>query len=539
MCGIFFYISVTEMRPDEYKHLLTGSDRRRGGDKTTAVMHPHFMMIFDRLSFHDLSPLGDQPFIFHDGSTTIYLMANAEIYNHRAITMRHGFKTRSDSDCEVIYHLLRRYDYDTAAVVRELDGEFAFVFVVVDGLGGAVVGAARDPFGVRPLFMGSSGDGSLAFASVAKSLLLMDTVTVFPPGHYYNKGGVVRSFYSYNITATVDMEMDFIYKKITDLLIDAVRKRLDGERPIACCLSGGLDSSLVCAIVRRVLGRADIETFTIGMEGSTDVECANTVKAHLGVERHHDVYITIEEALGAIDEVILACETYDMTTIRASVGQLLLARYIATKTACKTVLNGDGADEVEMGYLYWYSAPSVEAAHEETIRRLREIHLYDGLRVDRCLGYYGLEGRFPFLDTAFVEYYLSIPARLRVPTPERMEKFLIREAFDRLYPEILPASILWRKKEAFSDGISPVARSWYEIIGDRMESLVSDEEWRTVDLGFPQRAVSKESFYYQKKFAEYFTARHASILPRYWLPEWSGGTTEPSARTLRVYKTDT
>jgi len=541
MCGIWAFLSKDDIDSNMYSSYYhsTAGLRNRGPDKTTMVMHSKMMMIFDRLGFHDLSPLGDQPFVFNQGDTKYYLMVNGEIYNHQDLIKKYNLPVRSQNDCEVVYHLWKFFQEDTTQLLNELNGEFAFLLLTENPKNGWKLVAGRDPYGVRPLFYGFDIHGNMFFSSLVIGLTpFCNEIHVFPVGSIME--GIfpdfkITPYFSFTPGQSLSYEKLFVYRTLTDLLIQAVEKRLDSERPMGCLLSGGLDSSLVCGIICQILHRKDeIETFTTGLEGGqgTDFQYAQEVANFLKVKNHF-VPFTEHEGIDNISSTILACETWDITTIRASVAQFILAEYISKKTSIKTILNGDGADELEMGYLYWYQAPDDQSAHEESLNRLKEIHLYDGLRVDRCLGYHGLEGRFPFLDKDFTSFFLKIPVEYRRPTPERMEKFLIRDAFETLYPNILPKSVLWRKKEAFSDGVSSLQKSWYQMIQEWMEKNVQEEE--VVDLGFPEKPVSKESFYYQKKFTEYFGSSSSTVIPRYWLPRWNDNLKEPSARVLGDY----
>ena len=545
MCGIWVWIQFSSpMGAVPSYHAMEASSQkvqRRGPDKTNIVLHPHFFMAFHRLAFHDLSPLGDQPMIFHDGDFTTYLVANGEIYNHKVLLQKYSFTTRSKNDCEVIYPLYRHFHGDIEKTVGALDGEFVFVMITVKGSTLHEIVAVRDPFGVRPLFFsGENGDG-LQFSSLARALPCGSKP--FPPAsilRWTPERGSQWSIHYVYPELLRSMNVENCDETLCHLLIDAVRKRTDSERPLACLLSGGLDSSLVCGILVKILGVQNLHTFSIGMEGSTDLEYAQEVASFLGTQ-HHTVYFTPEQGLAAIDAVIEACETWDITTIRASVGQFLLAQHISKQTDFKAILNGDGADEAMMGYLYWYNAPTPLDAHLESIHRLQEIHLFDGLRVDRCLGHFGLEARVPYLDKAFVDFILTIPIHQRMPSPTRMEKFMIRHAFATHYPEILPDSVLWRKKEAFSDGVSSQKESWFQTIQRDMETRVSDTEFESfLNLGFAERPPTKEAWYYQKKFLERFgLGNTSSLIPHYWLPKWSGEEKEPSARVLSVYSSST
>jgi asparagine synthase (glutamine-hydrolysing) len=251
------------------------------------------------------------------------------------------------------------------------------------------------------------------------------------------------------------------------------------------------------------------------MKKGTDLDYAQKVAKHLNTN-HTEIYFTPEEGLQAIDNVLETTETWDITTIRASVGQYLLAKYISRETDIKVILNGDGADEVEMGYLYFYLAPSPEEAQKETEKLVKEIHRYDGLRVDRAISSHGLEARIPFLDVNFVDYYMNIDPELKIPTENRMEKQLIRDAFNTLYPDMLPYEVMYRKKEAFSDGISSKEKSWFEIIGEWIDTKVLDEEYDNRDVEKYGLCKSKESYYYKKYFNNRFGEKNT--LPGFtWL----------------------
>lgn len=545
MCGIWVWVHLQPLQALDYHQMESSSRKvqRRGPDKTVVVVHPHFFMAFHRLAFHDLSPLGDQPLVFFHGGLTTYLVVNGEIYNDKALIQQYSLKVRSDNDCEVIYHLYKHFWNDMEKTVRALDGEFALVMVTVRGDTLEEIVAARDPYGVRPLFYTQSEKGCYQFTSVAQGLaqgLLQqhENIKPFPPGtvmrvsHYgHEELKPYHSFPEHFLDVGIDVS-----ETVCKLLIDAVEKRVSSERPLACLLSGGLDSSLVCAILVRILGFENLHTFSIGMEGSTDLAYAQEVASYLGTH-HHTVHFTPQEGLDAIDEVILACETWDITTIRASVGQYLLAKHISEKTEFRAILNGDGADEAMMGYLYWYNAPTRLDAHLESLRRLQEIYLYDGLRVDRCLGHFGLEARVPYLDKAFVDFVLTTPIEARVPSSAQMEKHLVRNAFAVHHPDILPPSVLWRNKEAFSDGVSSQKESWFQTIQKEMEKRVSDTDfYGRPNLGLPEIPPTKEAWYYQKKFLEIFGTSCHTLIPGYWLPKWSGDIKEPSARVLSVYK---
>jgi len=325
-----------------------------------------------------------------------------------------------------------------------------------------------------------------------------------------------------------------LYEKTINTLTEAIKLRLNSERPIGCLLSGGLDSSLIAAIAAKELAKTGqvLRTFSIGMQDGTDNKYAQMVADHIG-SNHTVFYFTPEQGLESIEEVIKATETFDITTIRASVGQYLIGKKIAETTDIKVVLNGDGADECQMGYLYFYLHPDLVSARLERDKLLQQIHLFDGLRVDRNISYHGLEARVPFLDKEFVDLFYQIPTELLVPTKQHMEKYFIRRAFEIICPNLLPMEVLWRKKEAFSDGVSSKEKSWYLIVKEHYNNLVTDIEYESRHNLTHIVPHCKESFYYRKRFNELY-GQNQKVIPRYWLANWSDSK-DPSARTLKVY----
>ena len=438
---------------------------------------------------------------------------------------------------------------------NELRGEYALVIIKQHKVTNELYYfASTDPLSVRPLFYcielynKSEKEMLVGFSSLLSGLSGLSNNV-----HRLHQGGMLIGhvdFHNNNyeckimpyhkikinseITVSNDDDLNSLYKYIVSVLTESVILRLESDRPIGCLLSGGLDSSLIAAIASQELKKRGqrLRTFSIGMEDGTDIEYARMVAKHIDSD-HTEFHFTKEEGLLAIEEVIKATETYDITTIRASVGQYLIAKNISEKTDVKVVLNGDGADEAQMGYLYFYLHPSIEEAKEERDKLLQQIHLFDGLRVDRNISHFGLEARVPFLDKEFIDMYYDIPARLLVPTKEHMEKYLIRKAFDVVMPNLLPSEVLWRKKEAFSDGVSSKEKSWYLIVKEHFNSIISDEEFDTrfnLDGIMP---LCKESFYYRKRFNELF-GENQRVIPHYWLANWSDSK-DPSARTLNVY----
>jgi asparagine synthase (glutamine-hydrolysing) len=416
----------------------------------------------------------------------------------------------------------------------------------------------RDTYGVRPVFRSLTETGTLTICSEAKGLLRLQLnnqqpkISQIKPGSFEEysleptnnnnnyKIQCVREYRFHVIgnvpkyDVNVKLIPDDVYENIRNCLTNAVKTRLMGERRIGCLLSGGLDSSLIAAIAAKELAKKGqkLRTFSIGMNGGTDIEYARIVADHIGSD-HTEFIFELDEGLKAIEEVIIATETYDITTIRASVGQYLIAKKIAETTDIKVILNGDGADECQMGYLYFYLFPDLISAKIERDKLLKQIHLFDGLRVDRNISYHGLEARVPFLDKNFVNLYYQIPTELLVPTKIYIEKYLIRTAFQKELPNLLPDCILMRKKEAFSDGISSKEKSWYMSVKEHYNQIITNEEFETRNNLDGIKPLCKESFYYRKRFNELFGQNHR-VIPRYWLPNWIE-TNDPSARTLEVY----
>ena len=320
------------------------------------------------------------------------------------------------------------------------------------------------------------------------------------------------------------------------MLDSAVKKRVVGtsDRSIACLLSGGFDSSVIAALVSSHY-KGVLETYSIGLEGSEDLKYANMVAKHIG-SKHTSIVVPEEAFFAAIPEVILHIESYDTTTVRASVGNYLLGKYIAGNSDAKVIFNGDGSDEVAGGYLYFKASPSDIEFDKECKRLLADIYAFDVLRSDKCISSHGLEPRTPFLDRAFVDYYLSIPANIRNTNKDKSEKYILRKAVEQCNPDLLPADIIWRKKEAFSDGVSGLTKSWFQIIQERVNNLIDTGIFKLPDVGQYKVNVptTTEQMYYRYLFEIYFPGR-AGILPYFWMPKFIEGVVDASARTLDIY----
>lgn len=519
---------------------------------------------FHRLAIMDTSHKGDQPFNYLTETDEIYVICNGEIYNHKELIKEYNLHPQSHSDCEVIMELYKKYK-NVDKIAELLNGEYAYVIYHRDLLTNEVkIFASTDQISVRPLFVGyvynQFDNDDIFFSSEMKGLECCDKVERFKPGHILKISYVEKMiykikhernymmeyypYYNFDYTEKIDDDLTNIYKEIVNRLSNAVKKRIQSDRPLGCLLSGGLDSSLVACLLAKHMKEIDdskkVTFFSIGNSDAPDVVNAikvfNHIKKNINNNVEHMIYdISFEEALKTIPDVIKAIETYDITTIRASTWQYLLAKKISETTDIKVILNGDGADEVEMGYQYFKNAPNPEEAQIDSEKLVRDIHLYDCLRVDRAISYHGLEARVPFLDVEFFDHYMKIDPKLKVPK-DGMEKYLIRKAFDTITPNLLCTEVLWRPKEAFSDGVSKHTKSWFQIIQDDVETKVSDEEYmENKDKFLGVQPVSKESYYFRKIYESNYKNREG-VIKYFWLPNWSGDIKEPSARVLKVYQ---
>lgn len=510
MCGIWalFGKPLPDIKPFIEKL------RKRGPEEIRILEGTNFQFGFTRLAING-GETGMQP--FEDNG--LVWMCNGEIYNHRQLAIEYKLDIKSGSDCEVIGGLHRCRPMFS----NLLDGVFASV-VLDKNTNSAVI--TRDPYGVRPLYMSVSPERTI-FASEVKALPVDSSaiVSVFPPGQYALMDTETRkmSFTKYNIEIMTEYHSDH-RNVLRRLLTMSVTKRLMAGRPIAALLSGGLDSSLIAALLQR-LSTTQLKTFSIGFAGSEDLRCARLVADHIGSD-HTEIIMTADDFFAAIPEVIYDISSFDITTVRASVGNWLLGREISRRCDSKVVFNGDGSDEIFGGYMYFHKAPSDSEFIEERNRLIDDIHYFDVLRSDRCISSHGLEPRTPFLDKALVSFVKGLPASILRPSG-KIEKHFLRSAFDGT--DLLPPEILWRKKEAFSDGVSGEV-PWYRECQLRAEKLVPNwkEDSKHILYMIPQTA---ESYYYRKIFNEkYGDVSH--LVPYFWMPKWSPETTDPSARTL-------
>ena len=620
MCGIFSVIRHGTQDSQDTQDLSRlyedfMSMKHRGPDHSTFQVLPQLVIGFHRLAIVDPTMRSNQPFLYETDERTVLFLCNGEIYNYKEIVSTRGLKSGANnkSDCAVIpeaYLQIQQTEHPEKAlrafeqfIQREVKGEFAFILIELDALKNlsrVIVG--RDPVGVRPLFINVPSDSKELYISSELKGALHSTheFQEFPPGHLYVYTATLEGLHlqklAYALFYTVRPAISHTYSankpiwdecelsdgehllSIRHAVMNSVKRRLNADQPLAWLLSGGVDSSLVAAISARLLGKR-IRTFCCGMAGGTDLVYARQVAEHIGSD-HTEVLFTAQQALEAIPDVIKTIESWDTTTVRASVGQYLVSKHIGTKTDCKVVLVGEGPDEVCSSYLFNWYAPSGAAIDACARESVRNIHHYDVKRADRCIARWGLEGRVPLLDPEFIESYWVIPGEERHPRERGLEKWWLREAFAGT--GLLPEEVLYRKKEAFSDGISQSAKgaprepkdnhdaaprepkesngaapsvggvgaeclhSWFEIIQAWVEDKVTDEELSMAATTYPHcPPTTKEAYYYRRLFCESVGSRRQTIIPAYWQPKWSAdgkevtGYVDPSARTLTVYSEDT
>lgn len=512
MCGITGIFGIKEQTPELRKKALRMSQkiRHRGPDWSGIYCGKTAILAHERLSIVDPES-GKQPLFSPDGKQI--LAVNGEIYNHRDIRAKYAgkYEFQTGSDCEVILALYRDKGIE---LFEELSGIFAFA-LYDEERDEFLIG--RDPIGVIPLYIGHDRDGLVYVGSELKALEgFCDEYEPFLPGHYYwSKEGKQKRWYRRDWTGYDAVKHNPANKEaLRDALEDAVRRQLMSDVPYGVLLSGGLDSSVISAIAAKYAGRR-IETnstekawwprlhsFAVGLKGAPDLEKARIVAEHIGTV-HHEINYTIQEGIDAIRDVIYFIETYDVTTVRASTPMYLLARVIKSM-GIKMVLSGEGADEVFGGYLYFHKAPNAQAFHEETVRKLSKLHLYDCLRANKSLSAWGVEGRVPFLDKEFLDVAMRLNPEAKMCPGSSIEKRIVREAF----ADMLPESVAWRQKEQFSDG---VGYSWIDTLKQMTSEQVSDEQMANAAERFPiNTPMNKEEYFYRSIFEEHFSSESAA-----------------------------
>ena len=522
MCSIMGYIG-SGLSYEEFK---SGFDRTisRGPDMSKIVKLNNGLLGFHRLAIMGLTDKGMQPFAYKNNMP----VCNGEIYGFSPIKdelTKKGYTFESDSDCEILLPLYEQYGTD---MFSKLDAEFALI--IYDSDSESLI-AARDPIGIRPLYYGYDADGGILFASEPKNLVgLADKIMPFPPGHYYKDG----EFICYNnISAPQTVCYDGVEDaclKIREKLVKGVEKRLDADAKVGFLLSGGLDSSLVCAIAAKKSDKP-IKTFAIGMsEDAIDLKYAKQVADYIGSD-HKEIYMTPDEVIDSLDGLIKLLGTFDITTIRASMGMYLICKAIHEQTDIRVLLTGEISDEL-FGYKYTDFAPSAEAFQEEAQKRVRELHMYDVLRADRCISVNSLEARVPFGDLSFVKYVMALDPNIKLNTYGK-GKYLLRHAFEGM--DYLPDEILWREKAAFSDA---VGHSMVDYLKEYAETKYSDEEFEEGCKKYSHaRPFTKESLLYRDIFEKYYPDESQMIVD-FWMPNksWEGcNVNDPSARVLSNY----
>ena len=520
MCSIMGYCG-SGVTFDIFKQHFDAT-KSRGPDDTRIVDTGRGLLGFHRLAIMGLHPEGMQPFELH-GS---YLVCNGEIYGFdrfkAELSKTHHFI--SESDCEVLLPLYEKYGTDMFAM---LDAEFALI--LFDARTGGFL-AARDPIGIRPLYYGYDKAGVILFASEPKNLVgLTDQIMPFPPGHYYKDGQFVCYRDIAHVEAVCHDDLETVCRRIHDKLVAGVEKRLVADAKVGFLLSGGLDSSLVCAIAQKK-SAAPIRTFAIGMsEDAIDLKYAKQVADYIGSD-HTEVIMTRQLVLDSLEDVIHLLGTFDITTIRASMGMYLLCKWIHENTDIRVLLTGEISDEL-FGYKYTDFAPSAEEFQKEAEKRIRELHMYDVLRADRCISVNSLEARVPFGDLDFVQYVMSVDPAKKMNVYGK-GKYLLRHAFEGDY---LPHDILYREKAAFSDA---VGHSMVDHLKAFAERYYTDAEFETLRQKYSHaQPFTKESLLYREIFEKYYPGQ-AEMVVDFWMPNksWEGcNVNDPSARVLANY----
>ena len=519
MCGIFALLGSKE-NPDE--HFKKGS--KRGPEFSKLVNYNGIYLGFHRLAINGLNEESNQPLYYGNS----ILICNGEIFNYKELISKYNLNVFTGSDCEVIpalYEKLLGHSF-----INELDGEFSFI--LIDKLNKYML-IGRDPYGIRPLYM-NQYNGSYCFASDLEQMkcLPLQNITHFKPGH------LMRIDLT-NFDNITDIKYYIVNEKYIEnyeeeyyrLLCEAVKKRIiTCERKIACLLSGGLDSSLVAALASRYCKEIgiELETYSIGLHDSEDLKFAIKVASHIG-SKHTQIVVTEDDFYNSIPDVIKDIESYDTTSVRASVGNWNVCKYIKEHSEAKVILNGDGADELMGGYMYFHACPNSKEFDIECKRLLQDIHCFDVLRSDKSTSSHGLEPRTAFLDLKLIEHYLNIPSDIRNHNlQKKQEKYFIRQVINKYDSELLPKEVLFRKKEAFSDGVSGLHKSWFQIIQDRVKDEVIQ------DIHYEHNTpITIEQKYYRQIYESYYLGC-SHLTPYFWMPKYVNAT-DASARTLSMY----
>ena len=513
MCGIVCAFNIKGNNEIVRSNVLKMAQkvRHRGPDWSGIYSSDNAILAHERLAIVDPTS-GKQPILSEDGLKAIAV--NGEIYNHKILreTFASDYNFRTESDCEV---LLALYEKKGVEFLNDLNGIFAFA--LYDSSQDKYF-IARDHMGIIPLYMGWDNDDIFYVSSELKSLEgVCNKIELFPPGHYIESDSMdLKKWYNPEWVSYENVaESNTSIKAIHDSLSAAVKRQLMSDVPYGVLLSGGLDSSITSALAKKFSSKRvesdnkedawwpQLHSFSVGLKDAPDLKAAKIVADHIGTI-HHEINFTVQEGIDAIRDVIYHLETYDITTIRASTPMYLLARAIKS-LGIKMVLSGEGADELFGGYLYFHKAPNAKEFHEETVRKLDKLHMYDCLRANKSLAAWGIEGRVPFLDKEFMDVAMNINPKDKMIKNGRIEKWVLREAFK----DYLPESVLWRQKEQFSDG---VGYSWIDNLKDLVSKEVSDDDMKNASNTFPVNTPqNKEEYYYRSIFTNHFSSQAAAL----------------------------
>ena len=536
MCSILGCCSA-KADPEAIERALEKT-HSRGPDAYRVIDTGKGYIAFNRLSIMGLTEEGMQPFINNGHETVktdhmtedtkIVLACNGEIYGFRKLKedlKAKGYSFISDSDCEILPAMYHEYGTD---MFKMLDAEYAVIMYDVEK---DKYIAARDPIGIRPLYYGITEDSSYVFASEPKNLMeLTKKVFPFPPGHYFVDGEFVKYRDMSEVTEMKKDDVDEIAKNIHDLLIKGVEKRLDSDTPVGFLLSGGLDSSLVCGIAAKITDKP-LQTYAIGMDiDAIDLKYAREVADYIHSD-HHEVIISEKDVIDALEEVIKSLGTYDITTVRASIGMYLVCKAIHEQSDIRVIMTGEISDEI-FGYKYTDFAPNAVEFQKEAEKRIHEIHMYDVLRADRCISVNSLEARVPFGDLDFVEYCMAIDPEKKMNKYGK-GKYLLRHAFEK--DALIPESILWREKAAFSDAVGHSLKDDLEKFAN---AQYTDEQYEEGIKKYSHaKPFTKESLLYRDIFEKYYPGQ-SEMVKDFWMPNknWEGcNVNDPSARVLSNY----
>jgi len=512
MCGIFGYYG----RKYDKNELLAYAEKikHRGPDSTNSLkMNDDLLFVFHRLAINGLNPESDQP-IQKDG---VFLICNGEIFNYKDLIKKYKLENdyKSGSDCEIILHLYLLFGINMTC--RLLDGEFAFI--LFDSRHG-ILYTARDHLGIRSLYMGQDindtynpkFDNEICFSSELKAMPHMDKIVQFPVGSYWSsETQQMTQFFDLKPESFHNHDEELIIKNIRELFTNAVEKRLMSDRQMACLLSGGLDSTTVTALVASKFAPYTLNTYSIGLKGSIDLFYAK-IAANYFKTNHTNIELTEAQFLEAIEKTIIQIESYDTTSVRASVGNYLVSLYIKEHTPDTVIFCGDVSDEIFASYRGFFFAKNDNEFYNENVKMLENIQYFDVLRSDKSIAGAGLEARVPFSDGAFLKYCMGIDPKYKRFNENHIEKYLFRKAFEHL----MPPELAWRVKTAFSDGVSNVEKPWYLIIKTFMDEAISDEEFENRRLLYKHnRPYDKESLYYRIIFEEHYP-NLAHTIPYFW-----------------------